>query len=492
MLAFVIISILHVVIGEIVPKSYTLPRAEQVALAVAPLIGVFFFVFAWFIAFLDWLAQLVMRMLGIPPTDELEGSHSEVELRMLLRQGERAGVLEAEEQQMIDKVFDFSDTPVEDVMVPRPDIVALPVALTPTAAMEQVLQHPYTRYPVYGEDFDDVLGVLHVRRLFVALQNGAAASTDLRALLYPAHLVPETKRLGQLLTEIRRQKGHMAIVVDEYGSVAGLVTLEDLLEEIVGEIDDEFDPEDAPIVRLGPDRYRVEGSLPVEEFNERFERDLSDEDYHTVGGIVFGELGRAPAVGDSVEIGTSSSTSRRSTARASCTPTRRCSRYPRRTRRQGRRRLVSYRPARGGAGSDLMQAAPLTVALIAINIVVYVLQARASTSSCMMDSGTTGGSQAVQGSVDGHYGLWGPMVSSGEWWRLLTSGFLHANLIHIGSNMLALFFIGRALEPALGWLRLGVIYFVSLAAGSLGVMLLEPGTLSSAPRARSSASWARS
>jgi putative hemolysin len=302
-LAFVIISILHVVIGEIVPKSYTLPRAEQVALAVAPLIGVFFFLFAWFISFLDWLAHLVMRWLGITPTDELEGTHTEIELRMLLRQGERAGVLESDEQQMIDKVFDFSDTSVEEVMVPRPDIVALPVNLTPSAAMEEVLKHPYTRYPVYGDEFDDVLGVLHVRRLFVALQNGAAASADLSALLYPAHLVPETKRLGQLLTEIRRLKGHMAIVVDEYGSVAGLVTLEDLLEEIVGEIDDEFDPEDAPIVRLGPGVYRVEGSLPIEEFNERFERNLSDDDYHTVGGIVFGELGRAPAVGDSVEIG---------------------------------------------------------------------------------------------------------------------------------------------------------------------------------------------
>jgi CBS domain containing-hemolysin-like protein len=302
-LALFFISILHVVIGEIVPKSYTLPRAEQVALAVAPLIAVFFFIFGWFISFLDWLADLVMRLLGIETINELEASHSEVELRMLLRQGERAGVLEPDEQQMIDKVFDFSDTSVEEVMVPRPDIVALPVALTPTAAMEQVLQHPYTRYPVYDDEFDNVLGVLHVRRLFVALQNGAAASTDLRGLLYPAHLVPETKRLGHLLTEIRRQKGHMAIVVDEYGSVAGLVTLEDLLEEIVGEIDDEFDPEDAPIVRLGPDRYRVEGSLPVEEFNERFERELSDEDYHTVGGVVFGELGRAPAVGDSVEVG---------------------------------------------------------------------------------------------------------------------------------------------------------------------------------------------
>jgi CBS domain containing-hemolysin-like protein len=302
-IAFIIIVIPQVVVGEIVPKSYTLPRAEQVALAVAPPIRVFFVAFGWFITFLDWLSQRLMHALGVQTTDELEGAHSEVELRMLLRQGERSGVLEAEEQEMIDKVFDFSDTPVEHVMVPRPDIVALPVALTPTAAMEQVLKHPYTRYPVYDEEFDTVLGVLHVRRLFVALQNGAGTAPDLRSLLYPAHLVPETKRLGQLLAEIRRQKGHMAIVVDEYGSVAGLVTLEDLLEEIVGEIDDEFDPEDAPIVRLGPDRYRVEGSLPVEEFNERFERSLSDDDYHTVGGVVFGELGRAPAVGDSVEIG---------------------------------------------------------------------------------------------------------------------------------------------------------------------------------------------
>jgi CBS domain containing-hemolysin-like protein len=301
--AFLTISILHVVIGEIVPKSYTLPRAEQVALAVAVPIRVFFFAFGWFITFLDWLSQLVMRVLGVTTTNELEGSHSEIELRMLLRQGERAGVLEPDEQKMIDKVFDFADTPVEDVMVPRPDIVALPVSMTPADAIEQVLQHPYTRYPVYDGELDNVLGVLHVRRLFVALQNGASASTDLRPLLYPAHLVPETKRLGQLLADLRRQKAHMAIVVDEYGSVAGLVTLEDLLEEIVGEIDDEFDPEDAPIVRLGPDRYRLDGSLPVEEFNERFERTLSDEDYHTVGGVVFGELGRAPAVGDSVEIG---------------------------------------------------------------------------------------------------------------------------------------------------------------------------------------------
>ena len=211
--------------------------------------------------------------------------------------------------------------------------------------------------------------------------------------------MPETKRLVHLLTEIRRQKGHMAIVVDEYGSVAGLVTLEDLLEEIVGEIDDEFDPEDAPIVRLGPDRYRVEGSLPVEEFNERFERDLSDEDYHTIGGIVFGELGRAPAVGDSVEIGhvkfdvAAVDGTRILHADATLLP------LPGARRRRRRRRLVSYRvgarrrrrlgAAAGGAADgrpDRGQRRRLPRCRRAAHGIVVP-----------MDSGTTGGSQAVAG-----------------------------------------------------------------------------------------------
>ena len=130
------------------------------------------------------------------------------------------------------------------------------------------------------------------------------------------------------------------------------------------------------------------------------------------------------------------------------------------------------------SGSDIMDQAPLTVALIAINVVVYILQTRGHNTVVVMNSGTTGGAQPVQGSVDGHYGLWGPMVSSGEWWRLITNGFLHANVLHIGSNMLALFFIGRGLEPVLGALRLGLIYFVSLAAGSLGVIVLDPNSLS--------------
>jgi len=138
---------------------------------------------------------------------------------------------------------------------------------------------------------------------------------------------------------------------------------------------------------------------------------------------------------------------------------------------------MSYR--RGGAGADLMREAPLTMGLIAVNVVVYLLQRTQNPNAIyVLDSGTTGGRLPVQGWVDAHYALWGPMVASGEWWRLLTSGFLHASPLHIGSNMLALFFVGRAMEPALGSARLGLIYFVSLAAGSLGVMIVEPGSLS--------------
>jgi putative hemolysin len=300
-LAFVVISILHVVIGEIIPKSYTLPRAERVALAVSRPVRVFFVVFGPFIRFLDWLAQLLMRLLGIPTTDELESAHSEEELRLLVHRSRGVGLLEAAEEEMIGKVFDFADTEVRQVMVPRPDVVALPIGLDPIAAMEDVLRHPYTRYPVYDGDLDDIVGILHVRTLFGASQNGGAKSNDLRELIRPAHTVPETKRLADLLGEFRRTKSHMAIVVDEYGSLAGIATLEDLIEEIVGDIADEFDLPETAILRLGRDRLRIEGSFPIEDFNERFGRSLPTDDYNSIGGFVFGELGRAPQPGDVVE-----------------------------------------------------------------------------------------------------------------------------------------------------------------------------------------------
>jgi putative hemolysin len=185
--------------------------------------------------------------------------------------------------------------------VPRPEVVALSIELPPEEALAAVIESPYTRYPVYRGSMDEVVGILHVRDLFSALNDRGIADVKLEELLRPAHIVPETKDLAALLGEFRRTNQHMAIVVDEYGDLEGIVTLEDLLEEIVGEIEDEFDLPDESVERLPDGRMRIDGTFPIDDFNEQFDRQLPIEDYHTVGGFVFGRLGRAPEEDDEVE-----------------------------------------------------------------------------------------------------------------------------------------------------------------------------------------------
>jgi CBS domain containing-hemolysin-like protein len=163
-----------------------------------------------------------------------------------------------------------------------------------------MIESPYTRYPVYSESLDNVVGVLHVRDLFVAMYEHGIAAVDLGELLRPPFVVPETKDLAALLAEFRRTNQHMAIVTDEYGGMEGIVTLEDLLEEIVGEIEDEFDLPDESVEQVDDDTIRIDGTFPIDDFNERFGTDIPVEDYHTVAGFVFGQLGRAPEVGDDV------------------------------------------------------------------------------------------------------------------------------------------------------------------------------------------------
>ena len=219
---------------------------------------------------------------------------------MLVNASREEGVLEADEQAMLHKVFEFADKDAADVMVPRPDVVAVSVDLAPAEILRVVLDHPFTRYPVFEDDLDDIVGILHVRDLFAALHDRGMERVDVRLILRTAIVVPETKHLDELLAEFQATSNHMAVVVDEYGSVEGLVTLEDLLEEIVGEIGDEFDRPDTGVRRIGRGRVRIGGSFAIDQFNERFGKRLPDDDYHTVGGFVFGELGRAPRVGDSV------------------------------------------------------------------------------------------------------------------------------------------------------------------------------------------------
>src|SRR5436190_14869674 len=299
-LSLLLLTFFHVVVGELVPKGISLGYSERTALFVALPVRAFFAVFNPLIWFLQRSSDATLRALGMEPPGAEGAVYSEAELKMLLERSTVEGELEEEEQEMLYKVFDFADKEARDVMVPRPEVVALSLDLPPEECLEAVMDSPFTRYPVYRESLDNVVGILHVRDLFRALRDRGMHEVKVEDIIRPAHIVPETKDLAALLAEFRRANQHMAIVVDEYGDMEGIVTLEDLLEEIVGEIEDEFDLPDESVEQVDEDTVIIDGTFPIDDFNERFHTELSDEDYHTVAGFVFGLLGRQPERGDDI------------------------------------------------------------------------------------------------------------------------------------------------------------------------------------------------
>jgi putative hemolysin len=299
-LAYLILTFFHVVLGELVPKGVALSHSESTALWVSSPVRAFFTIAQPFIWVLQRSTEIVLRAFGVAPPGAERDVLSEAELRMLVSRSTREGEIELGEQQMIDKVFVFGDKDAAEVMVAKPDVTAISVDMPPEKALETVLDHPYTRYPVYRDTVDDIVGVLHVRDLFIAIHDRGLGDVHLEEMLRPAYVVPENKDLASLLQDFRRTNSHFAIVVDEYGALAGICTLEDLIEEIVGEIEDEFDVPEQTIEQVDDDTWRLDGRFTIDEFNERFGTDLPDEDFHTVAGFVFGQLGRAPEQGDDV------------------------------------------------------------------------------------------------------------------------------------------------------------------------------------------------
>jgi magnesium and cobalt exporter, CNNM family len=298
--AYLVLTFLHVVIGELVPKGIALGHSEGTALFVSAPVRVFFTVMRPVVWFLEAATEVVLHWLGLKPPGADDDVLSEAELRMLVSQSTRGGEIEQQEQEMLYKVFDFADKEAKDVMVPRPEVVALSIDLPPEQCLEAVMDSPFTRYPVYRESLDNVVGILHVRDLFRALRDRGMHEVKVEDIIRPAHIVPETKDLAALLAEFRRANQHMAIVVDEYGDMEGIVTLEDLLEEIVGDIEDEFDLPDESVEQIDEDTVIIEGTFPIDDFNERFHTTMPDEDYHTMAGFVFGLLGRQPEAGDTI------------------------------------------------------------------------------------------------------------------------------------------------------------------------------------------------
>ena len=302
-IALTIMTYFHVVFGEVAPKNMALQKAERISLFAIPMITFLRRLFTPLIWVFNGSADAILRALRIEPAPGMHMIHSEEELKMLVSQSSKGGVLEDSEQEMLYNVFDFADTDVAQVMVPRPDVVAFPVDMPVDELLAAVASQPFTRYPIYRGSMDDVAGILHIRDLFTTAEQQGKDQVRIESLLRPAHVVPESKSLARLLADFRRSKLHLALVVDEYGSLAGIATLEDLIEEIVGEIDDEHDRPDRPLERIGEGHIRVDGKYSVEDLNEQFGLELPVDDYNTIGGVVFGLLGQAPHEGDVVRLG---------------------------------------------------------------------------------------------------------------------------------------------------------------------------------------------
>jgi putative hemolysin len=296
-IAFSFVTYLHVTLGELVPKAIALTKNESTALWVALPVEAFYLATYPLVWFLQISSNAFTRLFGIEPAPAGVVAHTEEEIRMIVGQTEE---IEEAQEEMLYKVFDFADKEVHDVMVARPEVVAISVNLPPEDALAALIDSPFTRYPAYRGSLDEIVGTLHVRDLFSAMHDRGIAQVNLEELIRPPFLVPETKDLAALLADFRRTKQHMAIIVDEYGVMQGIATLEDVLEELVGEIEDEYDLPDESIERLNETTVRVDGTFPIDDFNEQFGTSLPAEDYHTVAGFVFGQLGRAPEEGDEV------------------------------------------------------------------------------------------------------------------------------------------------------------------------------------------------
>jgi putative hemolysin len=298
LIAFFFLTYLSVSLGELVPKAIALQRAERLAIALAwpiDLLGRVTYPLVWL---LQTSANAVVRLFGIKPAPTGVVVQTREDVRAFVAEAGESGVVEGVEQEVLYRAFRFAEKEAHDVMVHKPEVVAISVAMPPRECLAAVVNSPYTRYPAYEESLDQIVGILHVRDLFSALYEMGIDNVVIKDLLRKPYFVPETKDLAALLAEFRAQNQHMAIVVDEYGSMQGIVTLEDLLEEIVGEIEDEYDLPDTSLERVDESTIRVDGTFPIDDFNEQFHVGMPDEDYHTLAGFVFGLLGRAPEAGD--------------------------------------------------------------------------------------------------------------------------------------------------------------------------------------------------
>jgi len=294
-------TLLLLVFGDIIPKSISIKYAQPYALFAAyPLKAFAQLVQPAQKLFTVWTEKIIGSM-GILPHGIKESPITDEEFRAMVQVGEGEGVIDSDERELIQNVIEFGETTVGEIMTPKIDMFTVNIENSLDEILPRIIENFYSRVPVYGNEEEDIVGILFTKDL-TRLKHLPREKVNLKSILHPTISVPKSKKIKEMLEEFRKSKRHMAIVLDEYGSVCGLVTLEDVLEELVGEIDSEMRQEELPLKKLSDKNYRIAGAYSLAEFNESFQSELPEDDYDTVGGYVFGLFGRIPRSGESTTV----------------------------------------------------------------------------------------------------------------------------------------------------------------------------------------------
>jgi CBS domain containing-hemolysin-like protein len=299
--AFITITFLHIVFGELAPKSMAIQRPEQVSMVIALPLRIFYLVFNPFIWVLNTIANLIIRLFGFEIVSDEAEQHSEEELRLLLEAGTKSGVIDQTEHKLLENVFDFSDTPIRQIMVPRNRIEAVDINMNPEKIMEKFIDEGYSRMPVYDDQPDNIKGIIYAKDIITMIWHPDLIL--IHDLIRPAYFVNEDDKISKLLSDMQRMKIHVAMVLDEFGGLAGMVTLEDIIEEIFGEIQDEYDEESPIVEKSGNYEYIVAASANIDDANEFLPVPLPEsDDYETVGGLIINTTGTIPEQNETIEI----------------------------------------------------------------------------------------------------------------------------------------------------------------------------------------------
>lgn len=303
-IGFSVITFLHVVFGELAPKTFSIQDAEKISFIVAPPMKFFYYLFMPGVIVFNGTANYFTRLVGVPPASETEETHTEEDIRALIAQSREQGMVEEDEREMIEGIFELNDTFAREIMIPKPDVKTFHADMSLEQLLNSTAERNHTSYPVLNqEDGEEVIGSVHVEDMLRASAGTEdESSVTARDLIREVLIVPENRRIDELLADLQTKEIQMAVVFNEWGSFEGIVTMEDILEEIVGEIRDEFDTEEPSINDHQNGGYTIDGRVPIQRLNDTLETDFESESFETTGGLVLDQLGRAPGIDDQIQL----------------------------------------------------------------------------------------------------------------------------------------------------------------------------------------------